>query len=410
MCFRRYVVRLIFLLIGQSVFAQNTAYTLESVPDPKNNGGGYVSNPDGILDNGDVNVLNQLIASMEDSTTAQVAVVIVQSIGEENPKDFATRLFNKWGIGQAGTDNGLLIFTVMDQRRTEFETGYGLEAVLPDAICYRIGMQELVPEFQQGRYGQGLIRAVRRIKYTLEDPKALEEIKASPNRSYGGTRNSIRSLYIVLTIYGIITLILSTYFLGRIFHILRSRDELYDKYLDLRKVYWLFLVFLIPLPYIFMYWYLNRKLRSLRRQPRFSRTTGEPMRLLTEAEEDPYLERGQITEEEIGTVDYDVWVSESGDETMILRYKKRFTYYKECPKCHYLTYYHAYTQTIRQPTYTSTGQQKIVHKCKNCNEQKTTIKTLPVLTRSSGGSGSSGGGGGSWGGGSSGGGGGGVSW
>ena len=137
-----------------------TAYTIESVPNPKNGGSGYVSDPDDILSSADELRLNQLISEMEDSTTAQVAVVIVQSIGTVNPKFFTTELFNHWGIGQADVDNGLLIFTVMDQRRTEFETGYGLEGVLPDVICYRIGMQELVPEFKLGNYGQGLINAV----------------------------------------------------------------------------------------------------------------------------------------------------------------------------------------------------------------------------------------------------------
>jgi uncharacterized protein len=138
---------IIFFLCVFIPLSAQVGFTPETVPNPKNGGTGYVSDPDGILEAAAVVQLNQLIAKLEDSSTAQIAVVLVNSIGQENPKDFATRLFNYWGIGQADTDNGLLIFTVMDQHRTEFETGYGLEAVLTDAMCYRIGMQELVPEF-----------------------------------------------------------------------------------------------------------------------------------------------------------------------------------------------------------------------------------------------------------------------
>ncbi|MHC4379027.1 MAG: TPM domain-containing protein, partial [Planctomycetota bacterium] len=139
-------------MLAVAAMAQ-TAYTIENLPNPKDNGSGYVSDPDGILNAQDRSTLDALCSQLEQNSTAQVAIVIVNSIGQENPKDFATRLFNHWGIGQADVDNGLLVFSVMDQRRTEFETGYGLEGVLPDVICYRIGMQELVPYFREGDYG-----------------------------------------------------------------------------------------------------------------------------------------------------------------------------------------------------------------------------------------------------------------
>ena len=68
----------------------------------------------------------------------------------------------------------------MDQRRTEFETGYGLEGILPDLLCYQIGMQELVPEFREGRYGLGLIKAVIRITTILENPEEAQQFTGQP--------------------------------------------------------------------------------------------------------------------------------------------------------------------------------------------------------------------------------------
>ena len=113
-----------------------------------------MSDPDGVIGADAVAEINAIAAAVEDSSTAEIAVVVLTSVGDQNPKDFSTALFNHWGIGKADKDNGLLILTIMDQRRTEFETGYGMEGVLPDVLCYRVGMQVLVPYFQQGEYGE----------------------------------------------------------------------------------------------------------------------------------------------------------------------------------------------------------------------------------------------------------------
>ena len=397
-----------FLLLYLPFLAEaQTTYTPATVPDPKQTGMGYVSDPDDIISALDEDVLNDLIATTEDSTSAQMAVVIVQSIGEANPKDFATELFNLWGIGQAGKDNGLLVFTVMDQRRTEFETGYGLEGVLPDIICYRVGMQELVPYFREGNYGRGLIAAGTEFKRILEDPAAVEEISdfrpgAEPTIGRDGKWLLAGAIYLLLMIF------FHVYTLSRLANIIRSREELYDKYLNVRKLRQVWALVVFPLPYILVYGFMTRRMRKLRKAPRFSRQTGAPMHLLDEEADDAHLLPGQITEEDIGSVDYDVWVPEDDSDVLILRYDKPFSKYKKCPSCGFQCYHHARTQTITPATYSSSGKKRIVWECKNCHYDKVTYKTIPKKVQSS--SSSSGGGGGSWGGGSSGGGGAGVSW
>ena len=410
--FFRLGLLLVGLVLGLNLQAQ---YSPTTVPNPKQQGSGYVSNPDDIINAAEVARLNRTLASMEDSIGVQVAVVIVESIGTANPKDFAHELFNLWGIGQAGRDNGLLIFTVLDQRRTEFETGYGLEGVLPDVVCYRIGMQELVPAFREGRYGPGLLRTVEVIRLTLEDPAAAEELTANPQVKVSPYVDDrlLSPLQWTMLIYGLLALLVSSLIFGRVRNVLQLPGELYDKYLGLQKLHLGFLLFLIPLPYIFIYLFIRRRLKKLRYQPRFSRENGAPMYLLSEEEEDAYLKAGQITEEEIGSVDYDVWKTEDENDILVLRYAKRFSRYQACPKCSYKTYHQTSSKVVRQATYSSTGSRKVVHQCKNCHYQKVNYQVIPQLTRSSGsssGGGFGGGGGSSWGGGSSGGGGGGVSW
>jgi uncharacterized protein len=397
------------LLLSNANWAQKQksgrVFSVSQVPNPKP-GPGYVSDPDDYLSQSDEAVLNQIIRRLEDSTTVQVAVVFLHSIGEENPKEFATALFRAWGIGAKDNNNGLLILTVADQRRTEFETGYGLEGVLPDITCYRVGMQELVPFFQQGQYGQGLIAAANKFSYILNNPDVVEEVRSDQSYSDGEA-----TLFTFLSIWGIANALFHLILLIYLYvQLKRSKQDIFDKYLAIRRArLWGFLI-IFPLPFILVWWYMGAKMRQLRYAKRFSQKTGFELRIISENEEDVYLDKGQITEEEIGSADYDVWANDDpNDDVLILRYARPYTRYSTCPACHYATYYQARSVTLVSPTYSSTGQRGVYYDCKHCHHQEEKIEIIPMLTRTSSSGGGSGGGG-SWGGGRSGGGGSGVSW
>ena len=397
---------LVFSTYGQE---PNEVYQVETVPNPKDGGRGYVSDPSAFISALDLVQINQIVAAIEDSTTAQIAVVVLPSIGTSNPKVFATNLFNSWGIGQANKDNGLLILSVMDQRRTEFETGYGMEAVLTDAQCYRIGMQRLVPHFKEGAYGAGLVAALEGIQEVLYNPDAQEDLVDRGKRV--GYEGIIPGIPLGLEIYLFIALIVGGMIALMSYLALHNKDDLYDKYLKIRNYKVLILVFIFPLPYFIIYFVLGGLLRRLRNQTRFSKINGKKMHKLDESEEDQFLEQGQIAEEYVKSVDYDVWVTEDLDDILILKYLQPFSKYSHCPECGFRTYHHQRTETIRAATYSHSGQQAKFHSCKNCHYQHTTYQIIPRKVRSSGGGGGgSGGGSGSWGGGSSGGGGAGVSW
>lgn len=387
------------LLLGQEV------YTIETVPNPKDGGNGYVSDPGRVLSQSDIANLNALLTSLEDSSTAQVAIVMLGSIGELNPKEFATALFNHWGIGQADNDNGLLILSVMDQRRTEFETGYGLEGVLPDVICYRIGMQQLVPHYRDGNYGQGLYAAVSEIKNRLENPNNIEEVRSEGKRR---ARSPIPGVPLPLFWYMFVAFVFNLCICVWVIITLWNKEDLYDKHRSILRVYGWWYGIPFPIPYFLIMIVLRRLLKKLRNQPRYSNLNGKLMHKMTEEEEDRFLSQGQIVEEEIGSVDYDVWVTEDEDDIMILRYARRFSKYKKCKQCDFKTYHLAHSQVITPATTYSSGQQLNRYECKNCGYLDEVFITLPKI--SSGGSSGGGGGSSSWGGGSSGGGGAGVSW
>ncbi|RZK45332.1 MAG: TPM domain-containing protein, partial [Hymenobacter sp.] len=148
---------------------------LTTIPDPKTLGETYVSDPDHVLATGTAPALNARLDSLDRSGRAHIDVVLVRTLGEAVPKTAATALFNKWKIGSKATNNGLLMLLVLDQRRVEFETGYGLEADLPDIICYRIQQRYMVEPARAGNYDlavqQGVAALIGRLRPAAVRPR-----------------------------------------------------------------------------------------------------------------------------------------------------------------------------------------------------------------------------------------------
>lgn len=152
--------------------------TVESVPDPRQISGRYVSDPDKLIDADATVKINRLLASLEGNTGAQVAVVAVNSIGNADIFTFAQALFDRWGIGDEKRDDGLLVLLVKDQRTIRMHTGYGLEGPLPDVVCKRIEHDYMVPAFKEGRYGDGLLSGLNVVASILTDPAKAQAIGA----------------------------------------------------------------------------------------------------------------------------------------------------------------------------------------------------------------------------------------
>jgi uncharacterized protein len=123
----------------------------------------------------EVNSLEQKLVAFNDSTSTQVAIVIMQSTGFYDISEYAVQLYNKWGIGQKEKNNGILILVAKDDRKVFINTGYGIEGVLPDVLCKRIVDRDIVPNFKLGNYYEGLESATNTImsivygEYTADD-------------------------------------------------------------------------------------------------------------------------------------------------------------------------------------------------------------------------------------------------
>ena len=128
----------------------------------------YVSNPDGILSPASVATIDSLLFALEGKTGIQVLVAVLGDIEGGDCFDFAYRLGKENGVGQKERDNGLVVLLSTGERCVQFATGYGLEGVMPDAICKRIQQQYMVEHFAAGDWDTGMVAGMRAVCGVLD--------------------------------------------------------------------------------------------------------------------------------------------------------------------------------------------------------------------------------------------------
>lgn len=131
----------------------------------------------GTLSPEQIQQLEQKLVAFDDSTSIQVAIAILQSVGEYDINDYAQQLGRAWGVGTKGKDNGVMIVVALGDRKISIQTGYGVEGVLPDMYTRRIIDNDIKPYFKTGAYYEGLnagtnaIIAISKGEYKNDKPK-----------------------------------------------------------------------------------------------------------------------------------------------------------------------------------------------------------------------------------------------
>lgn len=157
-----------FMLLG-SVQLQAKEYAIKDIPMVHlQNRTRYVSNPDGILSSTAVTTMDSILYALEQKTGIQTLVVAVTGIEGGDCFDFAHRLGQETGVGQKERDNGLVILLSTDERCVQFATGYGLEGILPDAICKRIQNRYMLPYFKDNNWNAGMVAGIRAVNGYLD--------------------------------------------------------------------------------------------------------------------------------------------------------------------------------------------------------------------------------------------------
>lgn len=129
---------------------------------------GDVNDFAGILSEAEEEALEQRCRLLRERNGAQLVVVTLRSLEGGDIDDFTVKLFERWGVGDAERDDGLMLLVAIDDRKGRLEVGYGLEPVLPDSLAGRVLDQQLFPAFREQRYAAGLTAAVERIAEIVE--------------------------------------------------------------------------------------------------------------------------------------------------------------------------------------------------------------------------------------------------
>jgi len=123
---------------------------------PKPNPPKLVNDFAGILSANQQAQLEHKLVALDDSTSNQIAVVIIKTLDDYPIEEYANKLFRSWGIGNTKTNNGVLVLVAINDKKFRIEVGYGLEGAIPDIMTSDITARQMVPSFREGNYYEGL--------------------------------------------------------------------------------------------------------------------------------------------------------------------------------------------------------------------------------------------------------------
>jgi uncharacterized protein len=155
---------------------------------------GYVSDFAGMIPSNTAGQLRTLAQDLERKTGAELAVVTVPDLGGENLETYAVDLFEKWGIGKKGKDNGVLILVAKAERKIRIEVGYGLEGIIPDGRAGDIIREQIEPAFKAGDFGAGLLLGAVAVSQIIAHDAGVQLGLKKPRATYGRRRTRRGSL------------------------------------------------------------------------------------------------------------------------------------------------------------------------------------------------------------------------
>ena len=160
---------------------------------------GRITDEAGLLSAADRTEIDAQLAELEKTSTDQVAIVTLKSLQGYAIEDFGYQLGRRWGIGQKGKDNGLLLIVVPTEHKVRIEVGRGLEPIMTDAMSKLIIENAILPQFRRGHFPDGIKAGVRDIKDVLLGD--AEEVKERARVTQGA--NGMDTMQVILMLFWI---------------------------------------------------------------------------------------------------------------------------------------------------------------------------------------------------------------
>jgi len=152
--------------------------------------------------------LESQLKQYEDSTSNQIAILVISSLEGASLEDYSIKVAEKWALGQKEKDNGVLLLIAVDDHKMRIEVGEGLEGVLTDALSSRIIRNEMAPAFRRGDFDSGISAAVDGIikaiggEYSASDTNDFEELTGKEKALIG------LGLYFFLSIFAFFAMVI----------------------------------------------------------------------------------------------------------------------------------------------------------------------------------------------------------
>ncbi len=146
--------------------------------------------------------LEQKLIAFDDSTSNQIAVVLVKTVGDYDINEYALELGRKWGVGSQGKNNGVILLVAIGDRKLSIQTGYGLEGALPDIYTKRIIENDIKPYFKEGNYYQGIEAGTNSIISLIKGEYKSDRKKAQNPVNRGGAGLIVIIIVVLIFIIG----------------------------------------------------------------------------------------------------------------------------------------------------------------------------------------------------------------
>ncbi len=146
---------------------------------------------------GQIAQLENKLVAFDDSTSNQIAVVIMKSVGDYDINEYALELGRKWGVGGKEKNNGVILLVALGDRKLSIQTGYGLEGALPDIYTKRIIENDIKPFFKSGDYYSGIESGTNAIISLVKGEYKNDKPKA---RKGGGAGSGLIVIIIIVVI------------------------------------------------------------------------------------------------------------------------------------------------------------------------------------------------------------------
>ena len=326
------------------------ALTVREVPNPRQVNSGWVTDKAEILSNSTEAQLNRIISELEAKTGVEIAVVTVPETAPATPKEFTTELFNYWGIGKAGEDNGVLFLISVDDRRVEIETGYGVEGILPDAKVGKIIDTKIVPRFKQKDFDGGTLAGTKAMVVVLESYRS-SSFDEKPNQNIPIPWKALGVGGLALVVGGTALYV-------------RSRR-----------------VFLSPEG-------RSRTIENIpsNNRPIYCSQCKKRMEKVDETTLSTYLSQPERVAQKLGSVFFEAWRCPNcsqqltGQEFHLLAYVLDSSQFSECSTCKELTVTRTLKAVLLEPTWNKDGKQIITKKCHCCDRCEEIEEKIPCLT------------------------------